>query len=103
MSHLVARALEHHAPVIRDRVRAAAGQRIDPAVWLDAGGAFFVLEHPSLMATIGRHDGAEDLPSVPGWILVAVVDGDEVALERVPDPRVHPDRWPWTAPEDDED
>jgi len=34
---------------------------------------------------------------VLGAIVVAVVDGDEVALERVPDPRMDPDRWPWTA------
>ena len=97
MSHLAASALEHHAPKIRDRFLAVAGERIDPAIWLDAGGVFFVVEHLSLMATIARHDGDEELQSVLGSIVVAVVDGDEVALERVPDPRMYPDRWPWTA------
>ena len=97
MSHRAASALEHHAPKIRDRFLAVAGERIDPAIWLDAGGVFVVVEHLSLTATIARHDGAEELQSVPGSIVVAVVDGDEVALERVPDPRMDPDRWPWTA------
>jgi hypothetical protein len=97
MSHLAASALEHHAPKIRDRFLAVAGERIDPAIWLDAGGVFFVVEHLSLTATIARHDGAEELQSVPGSIVVAVVDGEEVAVERVPDPRMYPERWPWTA------
>src|SRR5262245_56579809 len=56
MSYRAASALEHHAPKIRDRFLAVAGERIDPAVWLDAGGMFFVVEHLSLMATIARHD-----------------------------------------------
>ena len=101
MSHRAASTLERHASEIRDRLLAVADKRIDPAVWLDQGGGFFVAEHLLLMAAIARHHGAEELQLAPGSIVVAVVDGNGAALEKVPDPRVYPDRWPWSAPGDD--
>ena len=101
MSHPAADALEEIAPEILKRFLAVADKLIEPVVFLDSvDGVISIVEHVSLIATMTGVE-AEPLPPEDDSIIVAVVyDDDTISRRRVPDPRVHPELWPWTPSEE---
>jgi hypothetical protein len=75
----------------------------DPAILVEASGdecVASVLEESELAeilasATLDEGTSIQDVPQDDGLMSVLVVDGDGASHYRVPDPRVHPNRWPW--------
>ena len=75
----------------------------DPAVLVEVVGDDCVadvverseLEEILSTATLYEGTSIQDVPHGDGLISVLVVDGDGASYYRVPDPRVHPNRWPW--------
>ena len=75
----------------------------DPAVLVevvgDEGMASVVerteLEEILSAGTLDEGTAIEDVSHGDGLISVLVVDGEGASYYRVPDPRVHANRWPW--------
>jgi hypothetical protein len=75
----------------------------DPAVLIDADGdegVATVLERSELAeilsaATLEEGTSIQEVPDGEGLISILVVDANGASHYRVPDPRIHPDRWPW--------
>lgn len=85
---------------------------IDPAVFIytdEQGHVIYrVIEHLQLievMSPIEAADGRRfvDKSREIGIIAVLVTDENGTATYSLPDPRAHPNAWPWLGLEDDED
>jgi len=93
------------APKVAEMFRTdpAIGALRNPAVLVEANGdecVASVVEESELAeilsaATLEEGDFHQDIPCGDGLMSVLVVDGDGASHYRVPDPRLHPNRWPW--------
>jgi hypothetical protein len=75
----------------------------DPAVLVEVVGeecAASIVERSELeeilsAATLEEGTSLQDIPGGDGLISALIVDGDGASHYRIPDPRRHPNRWPW--------
>src|SRR5580692_8471940 len=75
----------------------------DPAVLVEVIGEESVasiverseLEEILSGASLEEGTSLQHIPGGDGLISALVVDGDGASHYRVPDPRLHPNRWPW--------
>ncbi len=76
---------------------------LEPAVLVEVNGdecVASVVERSELAeilsaATLDEGTSFQDVPHGDGLMSVLVVDDKSASHYRVPDPRIHPNRWPW--------
>jgi hypothetical protein len=97
------------APKVAERFRAdpKVAELVQPAVWIDAneeGCAAVIIERLEVIEALAPYEstngrGVADPASEEAPITVVVVHhtGNPPGAQtfNVPDPRKHPDRWPW--------
>lgn len=92
--------LQRYARLARKTFLEVADTLIDPALAIDADmGEFHVVEHLELIAEMS-HMELEDSDSSSSVsddapITVAVSADGVTTTGSIPDPRIHPTRWPW--------
>jgi hypothetical protein len=97
--HSSAKAFERAVPAIVARFQSEADDLIDPAIYFDAiAGEIEVIEYLELIEHIPKFlERPRRMPGERATIALAIAGETLTRLDRVPDPRWHPDESPWVA------